>query len=77
MSDGCPPLMTGMMWSIVGLRGWGHLREKSTGWPQIPQVFCVAYTLRLFFSNCARCGPSLSGLYLCCIVSFVPMQKAR
>lgn len=38
MSDGWPPLSTGMMWSIHGDIGCGNLSEKSTGFPHIPQT---------------------------------------
>ena len=67
MSEGCPPLATGMIWSTVALRGWGAFRLKSTGFPQMAHTVCVANIRFLFFSNWDRCGPSLSGL---CAITF-------
>nr|DAR83785.1 MAG TPA: hypothetical protein [Caudoviricetes sp.] len=29
-SDGCPPLATGIIWSITGLKGSGYLIDLST-----------------------------------------------
>ena len=57
MSDGCPFLFTGTMWSMTGLNGWGYLRSLSTGWPHIPQVFLVFKIIFLFFSKATLCGP--------------------
>lgn len=63
-SDGCPPFDMGMMWSTVGLIGSGNFSEKSTGFPHISQIVCVAYIVFLFLSNAALNVPSLSGLFL-------------
>lgn len=76
MSDGCPFLFTGMMWSITGDSGWGYLSDLSTGWPQIPQVFWVLSNIFLFFSNATRCGPLRSArssfiVYLDCLLCFI------
>ena len=59
MSDGCPPLDIGMMWSMHGASGLGYFSLKSTGFPQIPQTLCVWYIFFLFFSNAPRCVPYL------------------
>ena len=63
-SDGCPPFAIGMMWSTVGLIGSGNFSEKSTGFPHIAHIVCVAYIVFLFLSNAALNVPSLSGLFL-------------
>ena len=64
ISLGCPPLDTGMMWSMQGLIGCGALRLMSIGLPHIPQTFSDLSNLFLFFSKAARCGPCLSGLII-------------
>ena len=52
-SLGCPPLLTGMMWSTVGLSGCGYLRVLSTGFPHIPHTsWVLSITLRAL-SNAA------------------------
>ena len=64
ISLGCPPLDTGVMWSMQGLIGCGNLRLISIGLPHIPQTFSDLSNLFLFFSKAARCGPCLSGLII-------------
>ena len=66
MSDGCPPLSIGIIWSIQGLSGAGYFRFLSTGYPHIPQQSCDASILFLFRSNARRCVPSWSGRFLFC-----------
>lgn len=62
MSLGCPPLANGIIWSIHGDNGCGYFNLKSTGFPHIPQILCVAYIFFLFFSNAPLWVPSLSAL---------------
>lgn len=69
LSDGCPPFDTGIMWSMHLDNGCGYFKVLSTGLPQIPQISWVAYIHALFFSNCFRWVPSLSGL---CAISKTP-----
>lgn len=54
MSHGCPPLLTGTMWSIVGDRGCGYFKLKSTGLPQIPQTVWVFMMRARAFSYAPR-----------------------
>jgi hypothetical protein len=42
--------------------GCGYFKEKSTGFPQIPQTVCVAYIFFLLMRNCCWCEPFRSGL---------------
>lgn len=63
-SDGCPPLNTGMMWSIDADIGSGDFNDLSTGCPQIAHSSCVASMIFLLVSNCERCAPVRSGLYM-------------
>ena len=44
-----------MMWSSVGLNGWGYFSEKSTGFPHIAHTDWVAYILFRFFSSWPLC----------------------
>ena len=62
LSDGWPPLLTGMIWSMHLDNGCGYFNVLSTGLPHIPHTSWVAYIHALFFSNCLRWVPSLSGL---------------
>ena len=62
MSDGCPPLAIGIMWSIQADSGCGYLSVKSTGLPHIPHTVCVAYIRFLFARNCCWWAPLRSGL---------------
>jgi hypothetical protein len=62
MSLGCPPLSTGMIWSMHGDNGSGKRLVKSTGLPHIPHSVLVANIFLLFDSNCVRCTESWSGL---------------
>ena len=63
-ADGSPPLSTGMIWSTVGLPGWGYFNDLSTGFPHIPHIVWDIRICFLFLSNSDRLGPSLSGLFL-------------
>ncbi len=42
--------------------GCGYFKEKSTGFPQIPQTVWVAYIFFLLIRNCCWCEPLRSGL---------------
>lgn len=68
MSLGCPPLANGIIWSIHGDNGCGYFSLKSTGFPHIPQILCVAYIFFLFFSKAPLCVPSLSALNVVAII---------
>ena len=74
MSDGCPPLSIGMMWSMHALIGCGHGMDLSTGRPQMPQVSCDFKMRCLFFSNTLRCDVVLSALAFA--ISSTPTKKA-
>lgn len=67
ISEGCPPRLTGIMWSTVAESGCGDFNDLSTGLPQMPQMFCVARIVFLFASNCCRCAPLRSGLFRCIV----------
>lgn len=57
---GCPCLEIGMIWSTTGAIGFGGFNVTSTGYPQIPQVFCVFNIRFRFRSYAARWVPVLS-----------------
>ena len=61
---------------MQGASGDGKRKEKSTGFPHIPQIVCVAYIFFLFFSNAVRWVPCWSGRFCFRVVAIFKPPRA-